>query len=102
MAEWQEKQIWQIAMQDGTRINDVVGKRRGPWGIRVIKDGAWRFVSNSGNENADISLEGGNLEFADGTENRLGTLTVKSGEQVLTQILVEKQQKKARLKLLKF
>jgi hypothetical protein len=60
--------------------NGVVG-HDGDWNasvLRVIKDGAWRFVSNSGNENADISLEGGNLEFADGTETRLGTLTVSA------------------------
>ena len=60
--------------------NGVVG-HDGDWNasvLRVIKDGAWRFVSNSGNENADISLEGGNLEFADGTKTQLGTLTVSA------------------------
>ena len=43
---------------------------------RIVKDGTWRFAANGNNANADMSLEGGNLEFAAGTTNALGTLTV--------------------------
>lgn len=43
---------------------------------RIVKDGTWRFAANGDNANADMSLEGGNLEFAAGTTNVLGTLSI--------------------------
>lgn len=45
---------------------------------RVVKDGTWRFAANGTNAAADIALEGGGLEFAAGTTNVLGRLSVSA------------------------
>lgn len=45
---------------------------------RVIKSGAWRFAASGSNASADISLEGGSLEFSAGTTNVLGRLSVSA------------------------
>ena len=80
----EERDGYMTSITERTRVEkrgDGVVEHGGAWlapARRIVKAGTWRFAANGTNAAADIALDGGGLEFAAGTTNVLGRLSVSA------------------------